>query len=149
MCFSNVWALSEGVIKSKKANSMDHFLNGYIQHDLGLQEAKIAVAKAELTLEQTNIESGLNVSLSTGNSSVLCNNELSFISHPSLDVSLPTKNNTSVTLSLPTKVVVGSKKTLASVEKAGVSIGRDIFSGKDTRANLAIEKAAHGLIEAK
>lgn len=115
------------------ALSMDELLNGYAKNDTELSELIIKLDQEKINLQKTYIQQGINVNITTGNTTINFNNgEPIFTITPKITLDIP-QANTSISAS------TSSENT--SFTGASIDISTAIIDSLSNERKLAIEKA--------
>ena len=129
-------------------NRLISLLSGYLANDLQLQSLSVKAQTASLSLKKSNIDNGIALSLSTGDMVLKTSSSgTSFTVEPSVSVSLPATNNTSV--SLTGTAAVSSDNTVSGLEDVSLSVSTDIISGSTLTRKVTLLKAERTLLEAE
>jgi hypothetical protein len=144
------WA--EDVIKNtgnetKQTNSIEVYLAGYLDHNLDLQQLLLDVEEAQAELYEVNIDNGVDVELSTGDSTLTFSDDVEIYTAPSMTVTIPDANNTSITASVPVTVTLDDS-TETDLEDAGISLSTEIISSTKNESSLTREKYQRAITEA-
>lgn len=104
----------------------DQLLMSYLQKDMDLQKLTLAAEKADLSYNNSEIDTGINITLATGVMNFKTSeNGLSVKTSPTLKVSIPQANN----LSFSTGISINSDKENI-VSDTALSVGVDIISSE-------------------
>lgn len=149
----NVQNLSEEAEPKEKTYSITELLCGYLENDLELQKLTIAVEKSDLSLQQTKIDNGFDISLSTGNVTFYTGSERSSINvKPTVKLSVPKAKNLSVSAQTDFRYVIsgfGSDEQYNGLGDSKFAVGFDILSEADAAAKIKILQSERSLLEAK
>ena len=123
-------------------------LSGYLENDLQLQSLSLTAQSKSLSLQESKINNGIALSLSTGTMVLRpSSNGTTFTIEPSASLSLPQYNNTS--LSLTGDVTLSSEENGSGMEDVSLSLSTDIISGNKLTRRVTLEKAQRELLEAE
>ena len=121
-------------------------LSGYMKNDLELQKLALEVKKAALKDKKTEIENGLDLSLSTGTATFRFSGDDSEISFkPSAEISIPQLSNINLSASSNISIENGSNKS----SDINLSLGIDLVSGAALARKINLLKSNRALLEAK
>jgi hypothetical protein len=143
--FSFIFA-QENILSDK---TLTDLLTGYLQNDLELQKLTANAKSASLLLEQTNIENGISLNLSTGSMILTPSSDgTSFTLSPALSASVAKWNNT--TLSLSTDLTVSNtEENQNGLENLSLTLSTQIIGTARKQSQLENLKAKRQLILAK
>lgn len=145
LLFSSTWAQTNST--DLGLHSIDLYLDGYISNNLDLQELKIEVEEARLDLDEVLIDNDLDITASTGGSSLtLDEGDVELEINPSLTFTVPKSQNSEVTVSVPMSI---DSDTGTYFDGAGLSVSRDIISGTSDEYLLTVEYYERALFEAQ
>lgn len=132
-----------------QTNSIEDFLAGYLNHNLDLQQLMLDVEEAQAELYEVNINNGVNLELSTGDSALtFSDSDVEIYTSPSMTVTIPDAKNTSITASVPLTITSGDS-TETDLEDAGISLSTEIISSTKNESSLTREKYQRAIIEAR
>lgn len=147
LSFSIAWSQSKTT--AEKANaiySINDYLDAYIANNIDLQTLRLEVEEAQAELDKINIENGVDLTVSSGSSTVSVDDgDISLDIAPSLTVTVPKANNTVITTSAP--VTLSDDSTY--FDEAGVSVSTDIIPSTTNEWKLSVEKYERALFEAQ
>lgn len=125
-------------------------LCGYLEHDLEIQKLLLGVSKSELEFEQTKINQGFDISLSTGTMTFYPGSSSSgtaFQMKPSLTAKIPAVKNIAASVSADYEYNSGTKTN--ELNDARFSFSIDALSETDALSKIAVLKSERALVEAK
>ncbi|OJF76341.1 MAG: hypothetical protein BKP49_07670 [Treponema sp. CETP13] len=144
----SVWAQTVSM-KSENSYSIDDLLQGYLDNNIDLKDLQLDVEQAQADLDEILITYGINVNVSTGSSSLtLSDDSTEMTSSPSVTLTIPDANNTTITATTPLTVTVGDD-TQTYLDDAGVSVSTEIISSTANGSELLKEEYERYLKEAK
>ena len=118
----------------------------YLENDLELQRLALEVKKAELSSQETSIDNGLSVKLSTGTAVFTNENGTPSVSFsPSATAALPALSNLKLNVSSSVKIAGGQKAS----DNTKFSLSADIISGSTIERRLKLMNAERMLLNAK
>ena len=121
-------------------------LEKYLENDLELQRLALEVKKAELSSQETSIDNGLSIRLSTGTATFTSqNNSVSVSFSPSVTAALPALSNLKLNVSSSIKITGGQNNS----DNTKFSLSADIISGSAIERRLKLMKAERTLLNAK
>lgn len=121
-------------------------LLSYVENDSELKNLTIAAKKSALSYQSTLIDSGFDVTLSTGTITLQVNDDGSKLSaKPSVKAKLPQASNLSVT----GQTSVSSNSDETKVSDTSISLGVDIISSSVINNKITKLKAERSLTEAQ
>ncbi|WP_252508231.1 hypothetical protein [Treponema denticola] len=117
-----------------------------MENDLELQRLALEVKKAELSSQETSIDNGLSIRLSTGTATFTSqNNSVSVSFSPSVTAALPALSNLKLNVSSSIKITGGQNNS----DNTKFSLSADIISGSAIERRLKLMKAERTLLNAK
>ncbi|MGN0738846.1 MAG: hypothetical protein ACI4LX_01580 [Treponema sp.] len=128
----------------------EDLLCGYLEHDLELQKLTLGVAKSELSLEQTKINQGFDISISTGTMTFYTGSSeagSTITVKPSLTAKIPAAKNISATVSTDYQYKTSTKTNELKDTKFSVSF--DALSQTEALSKITLMKSERELVEAK
>ncbi len=129
--------------------STNELLISYLENDTELKNLTIKAKKAELSLDETEIENGFAINLSTGEVTLKTSADgMDFSVKPSVTAKIPQANNLEIT----GKATISGgnlENTTAVTKDAGVSFSVDIISSTELRQKITLLKAERTVTEAK
>ena len=129
-------------------NRLISLLSGYLANDLQLQSLSVSAQSASLSLDKSNCNNGIALSLSTGDMVLKTNSSgTSFTVEPAVSVSIPQANNTAV--SLTGTAQVAGDASVSNVADVSLKVSTDIISGSGTTRKVTLLKAERTLLEAQ
>lgn len=144
--------------KNTSEISLDTLLSGYLIQDNTLRKLAIDVQKSQLSLKETKINNGLDITLSSGTMTFYTGATGNSVSiKPSVSARIPTAKNLSASVSTTYEKksdVMVSAKTGQAVKDDGwkdtkFKIGLDIISSDDAKVKLNIVKSERSLFETR
>ena len=121
-------------------------LLSYVENDSELKNLTIAAKKAALSYDSTLIDSGFDISLSTGTVTLQMTEDGSTLSaKPSVKASLPQASNLSVT----GQTNISTASSDAKVSNTSLSVGVDIISSVNLTNKITKLKAERSVAEAQ
>jgi len=121
-------------------------LLSYIENDPELQKLTIAAKKAQLSYDSTCIDKGFDISLSSGNITLLLDENGNRLSaNPSVKASLPQASNLSAEFASNLKYTGDEIK----LTDTSISLGLDIISSTGLLNKISLLKAERSLLEAR
>ena len=122
------------------------FLAGYLENDLELQKLSLTAESARLSLKSTQIDKGIDLSLSSGTVTLYSIDGKSYIDmEPSASLELPALNGTSVNASLPISIDDGEK----TLSNGSLSLSTDIIGSTARSRSVTLMEAERALVEAR
>lgn len=135
--------------ESKNIYMLDDLLEGYLDNNIDLKDLQLDVEQAQADLDEILITYGVNVNVATGSSSFTVSDDtFEMTSSPSVTVTIPDANNTTITATTPLTVTVGND-TQTYLDDAGVSVSTEIISSTANGSQLLKEEYERYLAEAK
>lgn len=136
--FTNVYAFEN--IKTEQ------LLLAYLQNDSELQNLSLAVQKAELSLNRTEIDNGVDVQLSTGTITIKNVNGATNISaKPRATVTIPAAKN----LTVQATTDFSNAQNTADFTNTSLSLSVDIFAKNPDARIISLKKAERAVTTAK
>lgn len=135
---------------SQENYSVAKLLEGYLENDLELKKLLLSSEIAKLDLEQTKLDQGFDISISTGTMTFYPGNEntgASISVKPSLTAQIPSLNNFKASVSGDYKYDQDLKQS--ELVDGKLAFGIDVISQEDILSKIAIEKSSRALLEAK
>ena len=121
-------------------------LLSYVENDPELRNLTISAKKASLSYESTKIDSGFDVTLSSGTITLQVNEDGSKLSaRPSVKAKLPQASN----LSLTGQTNISSNDSETKVSDTSISLGVDIISSALISNKITRLKAERNVVEAE
>lgn len=118
----------------------------YLENDLELQRLAFEVKKAELSSQETSIDNGLSVKLSTGTAVFTNENGTASVSFsPSATAALPALSNLKLNVSSSVKIAGGQNAS----DNTKFSLSADIISGSTIARKLKLMNAERTFLNAK
>jgi hypothetical protein len=146
LSFSSMWAQTENIDETDKILSINDYLNAYIAHNIDLKTLQLDVEEAQAELDNVNVENGVNVTVSTGSSTVSVDDgDVNLDVSPSVTVTVPKANNTVITTSAPVTIA----EDYTYFDEAGVSVSTDLIPSTTDNYQLNVEKYERALFEAQ
>ncbi len=150
---SSLFAFAEGqtvqqdFLQNPEYSRLSELLTGYLSNDLDLKKAVLTAQSKALSLKSTEIQNGIDVSISTGNISVTTDvsGKSTVTASPSLSVDFPMVSDASVSVSIPYTVEDGS--SYVSAGSVAGTVGIISSSAKEREVELL--KAERSYTEAK
>lgn len=128
--------------------TVEDLLCGYLENDLELQKLTLGVEKSQLALEQTKIDQGFDITLSTGTMQFSSDSTGSkFSVKPSLTASVAKFKNLKASVS--TEYRLDTDSSTNTFEDTKFNIGIDIFSQTEAIQKVNLMKSERELVEAK
>ena len=147
LIFATLLALSFGV-SAENLNLPDttQLLLSYIENDSELKNLTIAAKKAQLSYDSTRIDTGFDITLASGNITILLNEDGNTISaKPSVKANLPKASN----LSAQVQTNINSSNEDKLISDTSVSLGVDIISTSTLSNKVSLMKAERSVVEAE
>lgn len=142
----SVFLLASGL---SAQSTYDSLLSGYFDNDMRMKELNISLQQAEISYQKTCINNDMTYQLSTGSMSLEFGNDSSSVSvRPEASLTIPEKDNLSITASVPVSVKTSNGTTTTSLNDAGVTVQKDLISTADETTEINMEKAERTLQEA-
>jgi len=134
---------------SQEQYSIETLLTGYLEHDIELKKLLLNSKKSKLELEQTKIEQGFDITLSTGTMTFYSGKEngSSINFKPSINAKIPSVKN--MTASASVDYNVNKVDKTSSFEDGKISFGIDLISKEEALSKISIEKSKRAVIEAE
>lgn len=124
---------------------LNDYLKGWIENDRDLKSAVLSLQKTELSNEKTLIQNGFDITLSSGTMILKTGNDgVSFSLNPTVNASLPSMRNLSLSAGSSINVSANSEVTNASL-KAEI----DLLDTEKEKRSLTEKKALRSVLEAK
>lgn len=121
-------------------------LLSYIENDSELKNLAISAKKSQLSYDATLIDKGFDITLASGNITLLLNGDNTSISaKPSVHASLPKASN----LYAEVSTNIDASSNSASVTNTSLSLGVDIISTANLSNKVSLLKAERSVLEAK
>lgn len=121
-------------------------LEKYLQNDLELKRLALEVKKTEIASQETIIDNGINVKLSTGTISLYSKDDNINVSfNPSITTSVPALSNLGLTVSSSIEIDGGKNNS----DNTKISLSADIISGNSLSRKLKLMSAERSLLKAK
>lgn len=147
-----------GIVQTSENITIGALLSGYLIQDNNLRKLALDVEKSQLTLKETKINNGLDISLSTGTMTFYTGPSGNSVSiKPSVSAKIPTAKNLNASVSTAFEKksdVTVNAKSGKPVNNDGwkdtrFKIGIDIISADDAKAKLNIVKSERSLFETR
>lgn len=130
-------------------STYDSLLTGYFDNDMRMKELNISVQQAEISYQKTCINNEMTYQLSTGSMSLDFGKDSFGVSiRPEASLTIPEKDNLSLTASAPVSVKTSNGTTTTSLNDASITVQKDIISTADETTAINMEKAERTLQEA-
>ena len=121
-------------------------LLSYIENDSELKNLTIAAKKAELSYDSTKIDKGFDITLASGNITIMLADDGTTVSaKPSAKAKLPQASN----LSAEVQTSVNTAKEDNAISDTSLSLGIDIISTANLSNKVSLMKAERSVIEAE
>lgn len=121
-------------------------LLSYIENDSELKNLAISAKKAQLSYDATLIDKGFDITLASGNITLLLNGDNTSISaKPSVHASLPKASN----LYAEVRTNVDASGNSVAVTNTSLSLGVDLISTANLSNKVSLLKAERSVLEAK
>lgn len=144
----NAFSQTQEETASKTSYPLANLLCGYLENDLDLQKLTLEVEKANLSLEQTKINQGFDITLSTGTMSLYSNGNGTNISvKPSIKASLPSVKNLSASAS--SDYQLNTNSNTSTLKDTKLSVSCDILSKTEAQQKVTILKSERTVKETK
>lgn len=126
--------------------SLITLLQGYLENDSEVQTAGLNLQRTQLNLQRTNIDRGLDISISTGTVTYQMGDNSSFKLNPNVKLSLPTVQKMSVNASTGLTFSSGNDDVLSS---ASLTLAMDIISENADNQKITDLKNQRSILEAE
>ena len=121
-------------------------LLSYIENDTELKNLVIAAKKAELSYDSTKIDKGFDITLASGNVTIMLAEDGTTVSaKPSAKAKLPQASN----LSAGIQTSINSAKEDKVVSDTSLSLGVDLISTANLSSKVSLMKAERSVVEAE
>lgn len=130
--------------QSNTAESLKKMLSAFIANDTEIQRLALQYQQALLSNKNTQNNAGFNLELSTGTVNVKSG---FFSAHPTLELSIPSLNGTSLTTSIP--LSVSSIKDEPVAEGANISLQTEIIGSTKQQQEISLIKAQRSVLESQ
>lgn len=125
--------------------ALDSLLEGYLSNDLNLQNMSATYKKQVLSAENTEIQNGINIKLSTGTINLSFNNDkTTFAVNPEVSVAIPQLSNLNISGS--TKINVSDE---TKVSDTGLKLSLDLYSSTSEKRSITLLKSERQVLEAR
>lgn len=123
-------------------------LGGYLENDLDLQKLTLEVQKSQLSLKQTKIDQGFDVTLSTGPMTIYSGSTgTNIVVKPSVTAKLPSAKNLSASVS--TDYQYKTSTNVNELKDTKFSAGIDLISQTEALSKINIMKSERLVLETK
>lgn len=121
-------------------------LEKFLENDLELKKLALELNKEKLKSQETSIDNGFDIQLSTGTATFQFSDQQTSISFkPSATIKLPQASN----LSLTAATDISIKDNETTLKDSSISLSADIISGNLTTRKINLLTAEHNLLSAK
>ena len=139
-------AVPEKAAQQVSIPDTNSLLLSYVENDSELKNLTISAKKAALSYDSTLIDTGFDISLSTGTVTLKTSDEGSKLTaKPSIKASLPQASN----LSFTGQTNIASDSSDTTVSDTSLSLGVDIISSSSLTNKITKLKAERSLVEAQ